>query len=112
MARASLILWLLLLFVATVTAERENKSSSGGLFWSTAKEEGDLVRKPDANVDSTAQVVDDRDGIDGGFSSLDGMLQWAIGKQLSDQFNRNIIVYLWIKEMKFVDRPLTAVPDS
>ncbi|KAK4779592.1 hypothetical protein SAY87_015698 [Trapa incisa] len=79
MARASLILCLLALFVAVVVAERVNKSSSAGLVWSTAKEEAELVRKPDSDVDPTAGVVDDIDGIDGGFSSLDGMLQWAIG---------------------------------
>ncbi|OWM89833.1 hypothetical protein CDL15_Pgr024582 [Punica granatum] len=80
MARVSHILWLLLLlFTAAATAERVNKTAAGGLFWSTAKEEADLVRKPDAEDDPTAPVVDDRDGIDGGFSSLDGMLQWAIG---------------------------------
>ncbi|KAL4354690.1 hypothetical protein GQ457_06G034420 [Hibiscus cannabinus] len=50
-------------------------SSSAGLFWSTAKEEGDLVHKSGYADDSTATA----DDIDGGFSSLDGMLQWAIG---------------------------------
>ncbi|XVF14646.1 hypothetical protein REPUB_Repub09cG0079400 [Reevesia pubescens] len=47
-----------------------------GLFWSTAKEEGDLVHKGGAADDSTAAGEED---VDGGFSSLDGMLQWAIG---------------------------------
>ncbi|WJZ81858.1 hypothetical protein VitviT2T_001674 [Vitis vinifera] len=77
---SGLALWLLLLaFVGAVMAQadRVNKSSSGGLFWSTAKEEGDLMRKSEAQ-ESTVGVNDNAD-LDGGFSSLDGMLQWAIG---------------------------------
>ncbi|KAL6998842.1 hypothetical protein U1Q18_000010 [Sarracenia purpurea var. burkii] len=58
-------------------AERANKSASGGLFWSTAKEEGDLARKAEAEESTT--VLNEMDEFDGGFSSLDGMLQWAIG---------------------------------
>lgn len=76
-------LWLilsLLLITVTARAERINMSSSAGLFWSTAKEDEDLLRKPESNDDSAAAaVVNDHDEIDGGFSSLDGMLQWAIG---------------------------------
>ncbi|KAL5733790.1 hypothetical protein ACOSP7_031651 [Xanthoceras sorbifolium] len=75
-------LWLVLLTMAvTAMAERVNISSSGGLFWSTAKEEEDLLRKADPNDDSSAaSVVNERDDeLDGGFSSLEGMLQWAIG---------------------------------
>ncbi|XP_044462772.1 hsp70 nucleotide exchange factor FES1-like isoform X2 [Mangifera indica] len=78
----SLTLWTLLLLTvaATVTAELENNSSSASLFWSTAKEEEDLLRKTEPNDDSSAtSVVSDHDQLDGGFSSLDGMLQWAIG---------------------------------
>ncbi|XVE86408.1 hypothetical protein DITRI_Ditri18aG0032200 [Diplodiscus trichospermus] len=75
----ALISLLLLLFIAMemarTSAERENKSSSAGLFWSTAKEEGDLVHKAGPADDSSAPG----DVVDGGFSSLDGMLQWAIG---------------------------------
>ncbi|KAL0310183.1 UNVERIFIED_CONTAM: Hsp70 nucleotide exchange factor FES1 [Sesamum calycinum] len=62
--------------------ERVNKSSSVGLFWSTAKEEGDLLRwKPEANDDLSDPTVQEEEErhLDGGFSSLDGMLQWAIG---------------------------------
>ena len=72
---------LLLTMTVTAMAERVNNSSSAGLFWSTAKEEEDLLRKADPNDDSTAaSVVNERDDeLDGGFSSLDGMLQWAIG---------------------------------
>ncbi|XP_007049897.2 PREDICTED: hsp70 nucleotide exchange factor FES1 [Theobroma cacao] len=61
--------------MARTSAELENTSSSAGLFWSTAKEEGDLVHKAGPADDSTAASED----LDGGFSSLDGMLQWAIG---------------------------------
>ncbi|XP_056166015.1 hsp70 nucleotide exchange factor FES1 [Syzygium oleosum] len=64
---------------APVLAERVNRSASAGLFWSTAKEEADLVRMADPQEDPTAQAVNEQDGLDGGFSSLDGMLQWAIG---------------------------------
>lgn len=81
-ARASPILWLLQLSVAFVAAERVNKSASGGLFWSTSRK-----RWPtDAEVDQAALVVDNRDGIDGGFSSPNGMLQWAIGKLQCGRF--------------------------
>ncbi|KAL2947008.1 hypothetical protein AAZX31_20G047600 [Glycine max] len=55
----------LLFFTAAVAAETggaEPNLTSGGLLWSTAAEESDLAPPPD----------------DGGFSSLDGMLQWAI----------------------------------
>lgn len=50
-------------------AEPVNESAvtAGGLYWSTAKEEGDL--SPGIDIGDS----------DGGFSSLDGMLQWAIG---------------------------------
>ncbi|KAF8040994.1 hypothetical protein BT93_B3035 [Corymbia citriodora subsp. variegata] len=84
MARRSALLLpplplLLLLVIAAAAAERVNRSASTGLFWSTAKEEADLVRMADPQEDPTAQAVNEQDGLDGGFSSLDGMLQWAIG---------------------------------
>ncbi|KAI4383643.1 hypothetical protein MLD38_009455 [Melastoma candidum] len=67
----------LLMFVLAVVssaAEQENRTAaSGGLFSSTAKEEADLLRKEEP------AILDDGDDIDGGFSSLDGMLRWAIG---------------------------------
>ena len=78
MGRIPALISLLLLFsmmMMRTSAERENKSSSEGMFWSTAKEEGDLVHKTGPAEDSTAAGED----VDGGFSSLDGMLQWAIG---------------------------------
>lgn len=56
---------------------RVNKSGSGGVIWSSAEEEGDLVRKGDA--DGSTTLLEE---LDGGFSSLDGMLQWAIGISL------------------------------
>lgn len=55
-------------------AERVNKSASGGLLWSSANGDGHLVRNPE-----TDESLDDHDELDGGFPSLDGMLQWAIG---------------------------------
>lgn len=80
-SRTFLIL-LLLLFMEMETGrtltERENISSSAGMFWSTAKEEGDLVLKAAGPADDSTADGDGED-IDGGFSSLDGMLQWAIG---------------------------------
>ncbi|XP_050225426.1 hsp70 nucleotide exchange factor FES1 [Mercurialis annua] len=52
--------------------ERINKtSSSNGIFWSAANEE----------ADSASGIVNDLEDrqLDGGVSTLDGMLQWAIG---------------------------------
>lgn len=69
-------LLLLVAAVATTMAERENTSSSGSLFWTTAKEENDLSQKSDDSTSEAEAIVDD---LDGGFSSLDSMLQWAIG---------------------------------
>ncbi|QCD78727.1 nucleotide exchange factor SIL1 [Vigna unguiculata] len=60
---------LLFLFTAALAAASggaEHNLTSGGLLWSPATEESDL--RPAA----------DDYGSDGGFSSLDGMLQWAI----------------------------------
>ncbi|KAL9417238.1 hypothetical protein AB3S75_040253 [Citrus x aurantiifolia] len=80
---ASPALWLMILLMITMAigrAERVNNSSSAGLFWSTAKEDEDQPRKAERNDDSTAAaIVNDHDELDGGFSSIDGMLQWAIG---------------------------------
>lgn len=71
------------IFAARAAADGLNNSASTGLYWSTAKEEGDLVAKADAAGDSSLLWDDDdenhRDFDAGGFSSLDGMLQWAIG---------------------------------
>ncbi|KAL0714188.1 hypothetical protein Bca4012_021167 [Brassica carinata] len=50
----------------------EKANSSGGMVWSTARDEAELVE--DSGV-----VIGEQDQIDGGFTSLDGMLHWAIG---------------------------------
>lgn len=74
---AGLFLW----FSLTLVIADANQSSLGGLIWSSAKEEGDLLIEHSPQEDSTAAtpVVHDADAFDGGFSSLDSMLQWAIG---------------------------------
>ncbi|XP_047310994.1 hsp70 nucleotide exchange factor FES1 [Impatiens glandulifera] len=74
--------YLLLVAVTTLvlsitTAERVNNSDTGGLYWSTAKDDGNFSGKPEGE-ESTA-TLNELDEYDGGFSSLDGMLQWAIG---------------------------------
>ncbi|ESQ45312.1 hypothetical protein EUTSA_v10010449mg [Eutrema salsugineum] len=64
---------LLLLVIAMVgRSSAEKANSSGGMVWSTARDEAELVE--DSGV-----VIGEQDQIDGGFSSLDGMLHWAIG---------------------------------
>lgn len=69
-ASMSISVLLLLASSAVVADIARNKSSSGGVFWATAKDESELVTKADA---------EEHDEFEGGFSSLDGMLQWAIG---------------------------------
>ncbi|XP_021912574.1 hsp70 nucleotide exchange factor FES1 [Carica papaya] len=71
----------LTLMVVIIRAGADSKNgSSGGLFWSAAKEEQDLLQEAEPKDDSTSStLVNDVDEVDGGFSSLDGMLQWAIG---------------------------------
>lgn len=78
---------LLLLLVAVGAAagaaaekERANKSAAaGGLLWATGKDENDLLTAIDSD-DPSAVEDDASDEFAGGFSSLDSMLQWAIGK--------------------------------
>ncbi|XP_052205766.1 uncharacterized protein LOC127810367 [Diospyros lotus] len=80
MDKRNYAIWLILLVVMATgmtRAESVNKSASEGLFWSTAKEEADLLRK--ADPEESPPLLNERDEYDGGFSSLDGMLQWAIG---------------------------------
>lgn len=60
-----------------VHENNNNNNDSSSLYWSTAKDEVDLLSKPQA------QQEDDSDS-DGGFSSLEGMLQWAIGIYIYD----------------------------
>ncbi|GAA0151026.1 hypothetical protein LIER_09835 [Lithospermum erythrorhizon] len=56
-------------FIITINAEKIN---STGSFWASAKEEGE--------VDDSHLINDSQENeLDGGFSSLEGMLQWAIG---------------------------------
>ncbi|KAL6547409.1 hypothetical protein OROMI_023130 [Orobanche minor] len=55
-----------------------NKSVSVGSFRSTAKEARDLLRlEPEADGGDLRE--EEKHHLDGGFSSLEGMLQWAIG---------------------------------
>uniref|UniRef100_A0A803LTU3 Uncharacterized protein n=1 Tax=Chenopodium quinoa TaxID=63459 RepID=A0A803LTU3_CHEQI len=76
--RLSLILSVIVVISAAMawaSDGRVNKSALG-LFWSTGKEEGELLKNPQP---AEPEALDDNDELDGGFSSLDGMLQWAIG---------------------------------
>ena len=76
----ALVSVVILMAIMVAEGERLNESSSSSeLFWSTAAKE-----EPDKDSDSSAavEVVNDQDLLDGGFSSLDGMLQWAIGLYL------------------------------
>ncbi|GMH09178.1 hypothetical protein Nepgr_011018 [Nepenthes gracilis] len=76
----NLVLWLSFLTSAVIVIAKEdrlNKSVSSGYYWLTAKEEGDLYGKTD--TDESTLTLNGNDELDGGFSSLDGMLQWAIG---------------------------------
>ncbi|KAJ6428519.1 hypothetical protein OIU84_023857 [Salix udensis] len=73
-----------ILAVATViSGELVNETSAtAGLLWSTGKEESDLLSKAEpenSNDSSSSAVVNDHEDLDGGFSSLEGMLHWAIG---------------------------------
>ncbi|XP_057521419.1 uncharacterized protein LOC130801568 [Amaranthus tricolor] len=75
--RLSLIVSIPILLSITVWAseDRINKSTPG-LIWSTGKEVGELYRKSHSEE---PVALNEHDELDGGFSSLDGMLQWAIG---------------------------------
>ncbi|OAY80467.1 Hsp70 nucleotide exchange factor FES1 [Ananas comosus] len=83
MKLSSCALLLLLALVGTAVAaaekERANKSAAaGGLLWATGKDENDLLTAIDSD-DPSAVEDDASDEFAGGFSSLDSMLQWAIG---------------------------------
>ncbi|KAF9686080.1 hypothetical protein SADUNF_Sadunf03G0121100 [Salix dunnii] len=69
-----------ILTAATViSGERVNKTSAtAGLVWSKGKSKSDLSSKPEQGNNDDASAGED-DDLDGGFTSLDGMLQWAIG---------------------------------
>lgn len=62
---------------AAAAEEKANKTSLGGFFWATGKDGSDLLTTLEAEDPSA--VDRDSDDLDGGFSSLDSMLQWAIG---------------------------------
>ncbi|XP_062199743.1 hsp70 nucleotide exchange factor FES1-like [Phragmites australis] len=80
---SSVVLLPLLMPAATAAAaavvaegDGENKSALGAARqWATGKDEGELVAGGEAG--GSASVVEDE--FEGGFGSLDSMLQWAIG---------------------------------
>lgn len=88
-----LFLFSLLAAAAAAAAEaRANKSSSlEGLFWATGKDESELLAVVESKEEPSAGE-DEIDGFAGGFSSLDGMLQWAIGKAVTSIFIIVIII--------------------
>ncbi|XP_011004315.1 PREDICTED: hsp70 nucleotide exchange factor FES1 [Populus euphratica] len=60
----------------------DETSATAGLSWSTGKDKPGLLSKAElenSDDSSAAAVVNDHDDLDGGFSSLEGMLHWAIG---------------------------------
>ncbi|ONI29710.1 hypothetical protein PRUPE_1G210000 [Prunus persica] len=71
--------WMLVVMVIfmAVRAER-NINRSGGVYWSTAEEEALAQTQTQTKARDDDTAVTDLDA-DGGFSSLEGMLQWAIG---------------------------------
>ncbi|CAI0545507.1 unnamed protein product [Linum tenue] len=78
------VLVLLALVVSGVTADIQlnETSSSAGLSWTPGNEEsGIVIPKSDPGNESSviSAIVSEQDQLDGGFSSLEGMLQWAIG---------------------------------
>lgn len=66
-----LTLLVVMALVGGTIAEKAN-STGGGMVWSSARDEAELV-------EDSGLVIGEQDQIDGGFSSLDGMLHWAIG---------------------------------
>ncbi|KAL2901269.1 Hsp70 nucleotide exchange factor FES1 [Bienertia sinuspersici] len=78
LVKLSLILSIAVLIPAAsswASEDRVNKSFPG-LIWSTGKDEGELFRKSHSEE---PVALNENDELDGGFSSIDGMLQWAIG---------------------------------
>ncbi|GER39227.1 Hsp70 nucleotide exchange factor FES1 [Striga asiatica] len=74
--KVRLLVFFALILGAAVRAERVNKSAS---IWSIGKEEGDLLGLKASESDDDMRNAEERHShLDGGFSSLDGMLQWAI----------------------------------
>ncbi|XP_043726227.1 hsp70 nucleotide exchange factor FES1 isoform X2 [Telopea speciosissima] len=84
-ARFGLVLWLLLMLcvVAQIAgADSINNSTLGGLLWTSTKVEAN-PRKSELEESVVGNENNDNNDdeieFSGGFSSLDGMLQWAIG---------------------------------
>ncbi|KAM1191430.1 hypothetical protein PS2_011721 [Malus domestica] len=75
MARASSYILVLMVVAMAVRAER-NSNNTGRVYWSSAEDEAQAQTRTQPRDDDTE--VADLDA-DGGFSSLEGMLQWAIG---------------------------------
>ncbi|KAK1424506.1 hypothetical protein QVD17_19836 [Tagetes erecta] len=63
---------LMMMLIGICRSEPVNNSASGGLLWSSGA--GQMVGNAE-----TDESLNDHDEFDGGFPSLDGMLQWAIG---------------------------------
>ncbi|KAH9603010.1 hypothetical protein KSS87_017494 [Heliosperma pusillum] len=76
--RLSVVLPIAIMISAMAVFGKEVRvnQSTPGLFWSTSKEDGDFFRKEDSEE---PVALSENDELDGGFSSLEGMLQWAIG---------------------------------
>lgn len=76
----AIILGFMLIGICIDTAEGGLNNESGrSSTWSSVKESSDLARKEESLDDSLSVFNNNQDDLDGGFSSLDGMLQWAIG---------------------------------
>ncbi|XP_074383189.1 uncharacterized protein LOC141724812 isoform X2 [Apium graveolens] len=82
MTRRVIAIILGLMLIGILCIERAesglNNESGRSSMWSSVKESSDLGRKESVD-DSLSVFNNNQDDLDGGFSSLDGMLQWAIG---------------------------------
>ncbi|CAN1812944.1 Hsp70 nucleotide exchange factor fes1 [Linum perenne] len=89
----ALVVFTLMLTVSGVTGDKQlnETSSSSSLVWTAANEESDnlMLNAELVNESSVAAVVGDQDELDGGFSSLEGMLQWAIGHSDPDALKQS-----------------------
>ncbi|XP_051122543.1 hsp70 nucleotide exchange factor FES1 [Andrographis paniculata] len=82
MGRCVSIVMIVVVVVVAMAVARGDSDNKSASVWSTVKEEGDLLAwDPEADDDLTELAMrdDEERQLDGGFSSLDGMLQWAIG---------------------------------
>ncbi|XP_042487368.1 uncharacterized protein LOC122067602 isoform X2 [Macadamia integrifolia] len=80
-----IVLWLLLMLCAVemiAGSDSVNNSTLEGLFWTSTKDEA-IMRKSELEEsvvgNGNNNNNDDEIEFSGGFSSLEGMLQWAIG---------------------------------